>query len=209
MPQAVSPGAVALPCALQLIVPDVVSAPSAVPVSFRSPAHVALNAPLAVVLVCSEGDHLKSVQVVGDGMMLLYDQLPIRAPMPAAEGPVAELLCSNPTQPDTISDNAATRIVFFIGCISRSAYRADAARHLVSGEVAMIPVSGPGSSSTGPAWRARATSRAFGPDSREAPPGCSGMPAGSTECRPDGTVPPRDIRHRCRVCRPRLSRHRR
>jgi len=47
--QEVRPGAVAYPWALHVIVPKEVKAPCAVPVSFKSFAHVALNEPLAAV----------------------------------------------------------------------------------------------------------------------------------------------------------------
>ena len=69
--------------ALQVIV-DPLSVPCAVPESFRSPGHVALNAPFALVPVCSVTFHLKSVHEPGVGMML-DDQLPNSVPMPAAE----------------------------------------------------------------------------------------------------------------------------
>lgn len=49
--QEVRPGAVAFPSALHLMVPEEVKAPCAVPVSFNSFAHVALNEPLAEVAV--------------------------------------------------------------------------------------------------------------------------------------------------------------
>ena len=45
----VSPGAVAFPCALHAIVVGFCMTPCAVPESFKSPAHVALNDPFAVV----------------------------------------------------------------------------------------------------------------------------------------------------------------
>ena len=53
MAQDVSPGAVAFPVAVQAIAAALVKAPCAVPVSFRSPAHVAVNEPFAELPVCS------------------------------------------------------------------------------------------------------------------------------------------------------------
>src|SRR5688500_7083767 len=88
MAQDVSPGAVALPSALQAIAAADVNAPSAVPVNFRSPAHVAVNAPFADVPVCSLTFHLKSVQVLGVGIKVDEVQFPIRALFPAAVGDV-------------------------------------------------------------------------------------------------------------------------
>lgn len=94
----VRPGADALPFAFHAIV-DPLIVPSAVPATLSSPAHVALNDPFALVVVCSVTFHLKSVHVLGDGMMLAEDQLPISAPTPTADGPVMLLLRSNPRQP--------------------------------------------------------------------------------------------------------------
>jgi hypothetical protein len=96
MPQEVRPGAVALPCALQLIAPEVVNAPSAVPVTFSSPAHVALNAPFAETAVCSDTFQTKSVHVLGEGIRFAALQLPIKALALMAEGPVRELSRSKP-----------------------------------------------------------------------------------------------------------------
>src|SRR3972149_8586598 len=73
IPQLVRPGAVAVPCALQAIVPVPVSEPWAVPATFRSPAHDALNDPLAVAGGCSVTLHLKSVHEAAAGMM--FDEL--------------------------------------------------------------------------------------------------------------------------------------
>ena len=97
--QEVKPGAVALAVPLQAMVAEVVNAPCAVPLSFRSPAQLALKFPLALVAVCSVTFHLKSVHESGDGMRLPDDQLPRRAPLPAMPGSVEALLCSKPTQP--------------------------------------------------------------------------------------------------------------
>jgi hypothetical protein len=47
------------------------SVPDAVPATFRLPAQVALNDPMADVGVCCVGVHLKSVQLDGDGTTLL------------------------------------------------------------------------------------------------------------------------------------------
>jgi hypothetical protein len=89
--QLVIPGAVALPLALQLItaVEFVANEPCAVPDTCRSPAHVALKDPAAEVAVSCDAFHLKLVQDAGEGMMVDDDQLPDRAPMPVAEGPVS------------------------------------------------------------------------------------------------------------------------
>ena len=45
--------------------------PWAVPLTFRSPAHVALKLPFALVPVWSVAFHLKFVQEDGDGMILV------------------------------------------------------------------------------------------------------------------------------------------
>ena len=88
-----TPGPVAFPDALHAIV-DPLSDPSAVPVTSRLPAHVALNNPFAVVEVCSVTDHLKSVHEDGDGATLADAHDPISALTPGDEGPVMELVCS-------------------------------------------------------------------------------------------------------------------
>jgi hypothetical protein len=85
----------AFPDAFHAIV-DPVSDPSAVPVTSRLLAHVALNDPFAVVDVCSVTDHLKSVHEDGDGARLADAHDPIRALTPGDDGPVMELECSNP-----------------------------------------------------------------------------------------------------------------
>ena len=129
MLQPVSPGAVPTPVALQLIV-EPLRVPSAFPVSLRTPAHVALNAPLTLVAVCSDTFHLKSVQELGDGMRLLEDQLPISAPIPGALGPVTVLFRSKPIQARLEAATArqtASWILFFM-CVSLWPYRADHAR---------------------------------------------------------------------------------
>lgn len=87
----VRPGPVALPFAFKLIAVGEVNVPSAAPVNFRSPAQLALNEPLAVVVVCSVTFHLKSVQVFGDGIRLDEVQLPSSELLPASLGPVVEL----------------------------------------------------------------------------------------------------------------------
>ena len=91
-------GAVAVPCADQLIVPDGVSVPCAVPASFSDPAQVAVKLPLAVVAVWSVTVHLKSVQVLGVGMMLDDVQTPMSAPVPIGEGLEDDPRCSKPVQ---------------------------------------------------------------------------------------------------------------
>lgn len=110
-----SPGAVALPVALQLSVVPLVRFPCAVPVNFSSPAQVALKFPLALVAVCSDTSHLKSVQAVGEGMMLVEVQLPRNALAPEAEGPVMLLPRSKPMHPLATRaeiDSRATEIRF-------------------------------------------------------------------------------------------------
>lgn len=89
--QDVSPAAVALPWAVQAIEVGVVKPPCAVPVSFSSPAQVALNEPFALMAVCSETFHLKSVHVLGVGMSDDEVQLPSIELLPAADGPVTPL----------------------------------------------------------------------------------------------------------------------
>src|SRR4029450_6682914 len=89
-----SPGALAVPCAFQLIT-EPLSVPCAVPESFRSLAHVALNEPRALLPVCSVTFHLKSVQVLGDGTTLAEVQLPSSAATPVEPvGWVAVLVLS-------------------------------------------------------------------------------------------------------------------
>src|SRR5215207_4681181 len=119
--QDVSPGAVALPAALQVRLMGLVSVPWAVPLSFSSPAHVALKFPFAVVAVCSVTSHLKSVHALGDGIRFDDVQLPRNAPLPAADGDVRLLVCSTPMQPVAVSadsESIATRIRFFMFFIS-------------------------------------------------------------------------------------------
>ena len=85
------------------------SVPSAVPATFRSPAHVALNDPLAVVAVCSVTFHLKSVQVDGDGMTLAEAHVAHqRARRPLDEGPSACSCARNPRQPAAAAAIAQT-----------------------------------------------------------------------------------------------------
>src|SRR5574339_184162 len=91
------PGAAAVPCAVQLIAEPTRKA-RAVPVTWRLPAHVALNAPLALLPDCSVTSHLKSVHVEAAGMMLPDVQLPTSALRPEALGPTV-LSRSNPRQP--------------------------------------------------------------------------------------------------------------
>jgi hypothetical protein len=97
--QEVSPGPVALPAALQLIAVGEDISPCAVPVNLRSPGQLALNDPFAVVAVCSETFHLKSVQVLGVGINVDDVQLPSSELLPDALGSVDELRCSNPAHP--------------------------------------------------------------------------------------------------------------
>jgi hypothetical protein len=116
--QDVRPGPVALPVAFQSMVLAVVSAPSAVPVNFKSPGQVALNDPLAATGVCSVTVHLKSVQVLGVGTIVDDVQLPTSELLPAIEGSVTELLRSKPVHPAAATPATAhitRRIRFFIG----------------------------------------------------------------------------------------------
>lgn len=113
----VRPGAVALPDALHLISVGDVNRPSAVPVSFRSLGHVALNEPFAERALCSVTFHLKSVHVPGVGIRVDDVQLPTRELLPATVGSVNELFRSNPAQPAAVMaaiENTVIRIRFFI-----------------------------------------------------------------------------------------------
>ena len=87
MAQDVMPGADALAFAAQLTT-DPFSVPVAVPATFRSPAHDALNEPFAEVEVCSVAFHLKSVHEAVAGITLADAdvQLPISALTPAVVG---------------------------------------------------------------------------------------------------------------------------
>src|SRR5688500_7633398 len=118
----VSPGASAFPFAFHFRLVGVVSSPSAIPDRFRPPAQVALNAPFAVVAVCSLTVHLKLLHALGDGMRLPDVHVPMKALCPAVAGPVMLLLCSKPKQPDAASAEIAARakrvgflIILFIG----------------------------------------------------------------------------------------------
>jgi hypothetical protein len=139
----VSPGAVAFAWPLQSIVPAVVNCPCAVPVSLRSPAHVALKDPLALTCVCSETVHLKSEHELGEGIRFAEDQVPSNELLPAAVGPVGVLSCSKPMQPDARSadDSTAMRIRFFMFFIS-DGKRADFARPYFAGGRS-IPIAAP------------------------------------------------------------------
>jgi hypothetical protein len=101
-----------------------VSAPSAVPVNFKSPGQLALNDPLADDAVCSVTFHLKSVQVLGVGMSVDDVQFPSSELLPAAEGSVSELLCSRLVQP-AVKPPAASNMInaaFFISLSSADAF---------------------------------------------------------------------------------------
>lgn len=126
----VRPGAVAFAWPLHSILPAVVNAPWAVPVTFRSLAQLALKNPRALVAVCSVTFHLKSVHELGAGIRFEEDQLPSSELLPAAVGPVGVEARSKPMQPaaDTAAiDSTATRIRFFMFVISVGK-RADFAR---------------------------------------------------------------------------------
>ena len=121
--QDVRPGAVALPVAFQSMVLAVVSAPSAVPLNFKSPGQVAVNDPLAATDVCSVTVHLKSEQVLGVGTIVDDVQLPTSELLPAIEGSVVELLRSKPVHPAAATPATAhitRRIRFFIGLSSET-----------------------------------------------------------------------------------------
>jgi len=133
MPHDGSPGALAFPAALPLIVPPF-SVPSATPFSFSAPAQVALNEPLALVDVCSVTSHLKSVHVLGDGTMFDEDQLPTSDLMSLADGPVNVLFRSYPKQPAAAADTAQHHrscILFMV--VLFIVYRAHVARAQVPG----------------------------------------------------------------------------
>lgn len=105
---------------------DPLIVPWAVPLTFRSPAQVALNAPFAVVAVISVGVHLKFVQLDGDGTMLVEADVhvPIRALTPPpllCDGPVIVLVCSNPKQPD-VAKAAAAAITHANRCLFIEVY---------------------------------------------------------------------------------------
>jgi hypothetical protein len=87
-----------------------------VPETWRSPAHVALNDPLADVPVVSVAFHWKFVQELGEGMTLPDVQLPSSALMPDPDGPVTSLLRSKPTQPadEAATDKTRIHVRFFI-----------------------------------------------------------------------------------------------
>ena len=93
------------PFAVQSIVVAPVSVPDAVPATFRPPAQVALNEPLAVVAVCSVAVHLKSVHVDAAGIApadaVAEVHLPIKEVTPVPVGPVVVVLCSKLVQPTT------------------------------------------------------------------------------------------------------------
>jgi hypothetical protein len=110
------PGAFAFPVALHMIV-DPLNDPCAVPLTFRSFAHVALNDPFAVVAVCSVTLHLKSVHDEGDGTTVADDHVPISALMPEVDGAEGDVLCSNPMQPAKAERTAKpqARMQFFMG----------------------------------------------------------------------------------------------
>jgi hypothetical protein len=79
-----------------------------VPATFRSPAQVALNEPLAAVAVCSVAFHLKSEQVDADGITVDADaHVPINPATPVALGLVVVLVCSKPAQPATAAESAS------------------------------------------------------------------------------------------------------
>jgi hypothetical protein len=80
-----------------------------VPATFRLPAQVALNVPLALVAVCSVAFHLKSEHVDAEGITLDAEtQLPISALTPAALGLVVVVECSKPAQPAAATARATT-----------------------------------------------------------------------------------------------------
>ena len=108
MGQVGSPADVALPAALHVIVWPA-SVASAVPATARLFPHVALNDPFALVEVRSVTFHLKSVHDDGDGATLADAHAPMSALTPAEDGPVIELVCSNPKQPAATDAIAMTK----------------------------------------------------------------------------------------------------
>src|SRR6476646_6908922 len=90
-----SDGAVAFPAALHVMV-EPLSVPSAVPASFKSPAHVALNEPFADVGVSSVAFHLKSAHDEADGITpaVADAHVPMRAATVVPLGPVTVVLFS-------------------------------------------------------------------------------------------------------------------
>ena len=117
----VSPGALALPSAFQLITVGDARLPSATPVNFKSPGQLALNDPLADDAVCSVTFHLKSEHVLGVGINVDDVQLPNNELLPAIDGSVSELLCSTPVQPaaTAVNDNRTNRVFFIVGSSER------------------------------------------------------------------------------------------
>ena len=112
--QELSPGSAALPSADHSI-PEPLRAPDAVPESFKTLAHVALNEPLAVVSVWLVTFQTKSVQALGEGMSDEEVQSPASALSPVEEG-ARLLLCSNSRHPDdaaAIANAASINDSFF------------------------------------------------------------------------------------------------
>jgi hypothetical protein len=112
-------GVLAVAVADQVIV-DPLSVPCAVPLTFKSPAHVALKLPFALVAVCSDAIHLKFVQEDGAGIMLL--EADVHVPISALTlgvlvvGLVRLLECSKLAQPAAAAATASayTRTRFFM-----------------------------------------------------------------------------------------------
>jgi hypothetical protein len=82
-----SPGTDAVAWAVQVTV-DPERVPVAVPLIFRSPVHVALNVPLALLPVCCVTVHVKSEQALDDGIGFEDVQVPSNAAAPVGDGPV-------------------------------------------------------------------------------------------------------------------------
>ena len=103
-------GVVAMPWAVHVTVVPL-SVPAAVPDTFRPPAQVALKAPIAAVGDCCVGVHLKSVQLEGEGMMLVdaEDHEPTSASTDVDEGLGAVVLLSYPTHPAAAAHAANTQ----------------------------------------------------------------------------------------------------
>ena len=130
MGHAGSPGTDAVAAAFHATVdPDKV--PLAVPATFKPPAHVALNVPLAVLPVSCVTFHLKSVQALAVEARLDEVQLPTNAAPPVVEGP--SVLVRSWLQPDRALDATRQRASdrFFImayldyaGCAERIGHAA-------------------------------------------------------------------------------------
>ena len=93
------------------VIVEPVSVPCAVPLTFKSPAHVALKLPFALVVVCSDAIHLKLVHDEGAGTMFV--DADVHVPINALTlgvplvGPVRLLVCSKLAQPAAAAATAS------------------------------------------------------------------------------------------------------